>query len=265
MPLPVKKLLLIVGQNVVPPFPLLMHLLLTLKSLEFPVAVPELICLVTDDSGETIGLIESAVAGMPLNFLSRDFDAESQLKTIAQVASAVHRLPKSKFTHLVQRSDSRTHVLEELNVLPGSLFDEFGEAAMVREWILRNLPEGRTSTVLHGDLLPQNLLLAIRADPEIAVVDWECAQIGDAAYDLAIVSRGVRRPFGIGVPTVNGQKTTLSQCGIGLSQRAKAFAMEFPFDVKAVFPIGVDVRVACRRQMHHIDVIDVIAFGSQLI
>ena len=35
--------------------------------------------------------------------------------------------------------------------------------------------------------------------------------------------------------------------------------MEFPFDVKAVFPIGVDVRVACRRQMHHIDVIDVIA------
>jgi len=68
----------------------------------------------------------------------------------------------------------------------------------------------------------------------------------------------------LGVPTVNGQTTTLSQCGIGLSQRAKAFAMEFPFDVKAVFPIGVDVRVACRRQMHHIDVIDVIAFGSQL-
>ena len=38
----------------------------TLQSLEFPFAVPELICLVTDDSGETIGLIESAVAGMPL-------------------------------------------------------------------------------------------------------------------------------------------------------------------------------------------------------
>jgi hypothetical protein len=97
----------------------------TLQSLEFPFAIPELICLVTDDSGETIGLIESAVAGMPLNVLSRGFNAESQLKTIAQVASAVHRLPKSKFTHLVQRSDSRTHVLEELNVLPGSMFKEF--------------------------------------------------------------------------------------------------------------------------------------------
>jgi len=68
-----------------------------------------------------------------------------------------------------------------------------------------------------------------------------------------------------GVPTVSGQKTTLSRCGIGLSQRAKAFAMEFPFDVKAVLPIGIDVRVARRRQMHHIAVIDVITFGSQLI
>jgi hypothetical protein len=34
-----------------------------------------------------------------------------------------------------------------------------------------------------------------------------------------------------GVPTASGQKTTLSQCGIGLSQREKAFTMEFPFEV----------------------------------
>jgi hypothetical protein len=43
---------------------------------------------VTDDSGETVGLIESAVAGMPLKDFLHRFDAESQLKTIAQVASA---------------------------------------------------------------------------------------------------------------------------------------------------------------------------------
>ena len=168
-----------------------------LQSLEFPFAIPELICLVTDDSGESIGLIESAVEGLPLNYLSRGFNAESQLKTIAQAASATHRLPKSKFTHLGQRADSRTHVLEELNVLPASLFGEFGEAAMAREWILCNLAEARTSTVLHGDLLPQNLLFAIADDRKTAVVDWECAQIGDAAYDLAIVTRGVRRPLGV--------------------------------------------------------------------
>jgi hypothetical protein len=81
----------------------------TLQALEFPFAVPELICLVRDDSGETIGLIESAVAGMPLNFLSRGFNAESQLETIAQVASAVHRLPKSKFTHLASTALRQSH------------------------------------------------------------------------------------------------------------------------------------------------------------
>ena len=68
---------------------------------------------------------------------------------------------------------------------------------MAREWILCNLAQARTSTVLHGDLLPQNLLFAIPDDREIAVVDWECTQIGDAAYDLAIVTRGVRRPLGV--------------------------------------------------------------------
>jgi integrase/recombinase XerD len=68
-----------------------------------------------------------------------------------------------------------------------------------------------------------------------------------------------------GVAIATRQKTTLSRCGIGLSQRTKAFAIKFAFDVKAILPIGVDVRVACRRQMHHICVIDVMAFGSQLI
>jgi thiamine kinase-like enzyme len=44
---------------------------------------------------------------------------------------------------------------------------------------------------LDGDLLPQNMLFGVRDDREIDVVDWERAQIGDAAYDLAIVTRGV--------------------------------------------------------------------------
>ena len=68
-----------------------------------------------------------------------------------------------------------------------------------------------------------------------------------------------------GVPIASGQKTTLSHYGIGPSQRAKAFAMEFPFDVEAILAVGVDVRVARRRQMHHITIIDVMVFRSELI
>ena len=34
-----------------------------------------------------------------------------------------------------------------------------------------------------------------RDDETLGIIDWEHAAIGDPAYDLAIVTRGVRRPF----------------------------------------------------------------------
>lgn len=60
-----------------------------------------------------------------------------------------------------------------------------------------HLPEERPSAVLHGDLLPQNLLFDHSESGKVAVIDWESAQIGDPAYDLAIVTRGVRKPLGV--------------------------------------------------------------------
>ena len=41
----------------------------------------------------------------------------------------------------------------------------------------------------------QNLLLSLEGEP-IGILDWGEARIGDPAYDLAIVTRGVRKPFG---------------------------------------------------------------------
>jgi aminoglycoside phosphotransferase (APT) family kinase protein len=168
-----------------------------LRSLSLSFAVPELICLANDESGETVGLIESAVGGMPLSFLPRWREPEEQLKIIARVAAAVHALAKSEFTHLDQHANSQAHVMANLKALPDSLFKEFPEAANAQEWILSQLPHDRASTVLHGDLLPQNLLFELRENGETAVVDWECARIGDPAYDLGIVTRGVRKPLGI--------------------------------------------------------------------
>lgn len=49
--------------------------------------------------------------------------------------------------------------------------------------------------LLHGDLLGQNILLSSDGLPW--VIDWEYAMRGDPAYDLAIVTRGVRQPFQI--------------------------------------------------------------------
>jgi aminoglycoside phosphotransferase (APT) family kinase protein len=168
-----------------------------LRSFDLSFMVPELICLADDESGEIVGLIESAVDGMPLSFLTTRREPDDPLKIIAQVAAAVHTLAKSNFNHLDRHADSRGHVTASLAALPDSLFEEFPEAANARDWILSQLPHDRASRVLHGDLLPQNLLFEIEENGEIGVVDWECAQIGDPAYDLAIVTRGVRKPLGM--------------------------------------------------------------------
>jgi aminoglycoside phosphotransferase (APT) family kinase protein len=132
-----------------------------LRSLDPPFAVPELLCLVNDESGEIVGLIESAVSGMPLTLLVKGREPDEPLKIIARVAAEVHALSKSEFSHLANHTDRQTHLITRLNGLPGPLFEEFTEAAVARDWILSQLPDNATSTVLHGDLLPQNLFTTV--------------------------------------------------------------------------------------------------------
>jgi aminoglycoside phosphotransferase (APT) family kinase protein len=168
-----------------------------LRSRDLPFAVPELLCLVNDESGEIVGLIESAVSGIPLTLLVKGREPDEPLKIIARVAAEVHALSKSEFSHLANHTDSQTHLMTRLNDLPGSLFEEFTEAAIARDWILSQVPDNRSSTLLHGDLLPQNLFYDYSENDQAAVIDWECVQIGDPAYDLAIVTRGMRKPLGV--------------------------------------------------------------------
>lgn len=172
----------------------------TLQGLErvgFSYPTPKFVCLVEDESEGTVGLIESAVDGASFKlFLNRN-DPTWFLEGIANVAAAVHRLAKAEFAHLKDRVDSRAHVMEQLADLSPDLFDRFEEAAKAREWILSYLPENRPSVILHGDLLPQNLLVEGFENPQISVIDWQEAMVGDPAYDLAVVTRGARQPLGI--------------------------------------------------------------------
>lgn len=75
---------------------------------------------------------------------------------------------------------------------------EYAEAPYMDEvaaWLAENLPPATPSHLLHGDLLGQNLLQPLD-DGRIGVIDWEAARLGDPAYDLAIITRGRRKPFG---------------------------------------------------------------------
>ncbi|MEW6279828.1 MAG: phosphotransferase [Candidatus Eremiobacterota bacterium] len=63
-------------------------------------------------------------------------------------------------------------------------------------WARENLPPDDLPALLHGDLLRQNVLVdPLEPKQPLGLIDWEEALVGDPAYDLAVVTRGVRRPF----------------------------------------------------------------------
>jgi hypothetical protein len=128
-------------------------------------------------------LIRSFLPGIPL-----DPNVGSRWRTVAEVAAAVHALaPRPWLPGFPTR---RAHAVAALCCLDGH-DDPVCVDALA--WASAHLPEERPACLLHGDLLGQNILLPPDGPP--ALIDWEFAQSGDPAYDLAIVTRGVRRPF----------------------------------------------------------------------
>lgn len=168
-----------------------------LRRTDFAHATPEFICFVKDDEPQPIGMIETAVPGSPLD----RFKDRTTLKLTSRAAANVHRLAVGQFAHLRSNTDRAEYVKAQLAELGGALSAEFPLANEIREWIEGHLPFGDCNCLLHGDLLPQNLLRDWQArgreDTAVGIVDWEMAQVGDPAYELAIVSRGNRKVLGV--------------------------------------------------------------------
>jgi len=166
--------------------------------------VPRFVCY-TADQPERRGFIETGITAMPMEFLRKvPAQREHLLESIAQVAAAIHALPPEGFDCLPSHADSAAHVRARLAALPDEFLADSPIAADVAAWIRDHLPEGRPAVLLHGDLLPQNILYDVLMGGRLGVVDWEFAKIGDPACDLAIVTRGNRKLFGAG-----GGKTQL--------------------------------------------------------
>ena len=168
-----------------------------LEKTDFAHPTPKFICFVTDDESEPIGMIETALPGSSL----RGYKDRSTLRLVSRVAADIHHLEIERFPHLPSSSSRTEHLKSRLAELDEALFAEFPLANEVRDWIRAKLPSDDRSCLLHGDLLPQNLLCDWPAtdqrDAPVGVVDWEMARVGDPAYDLAIVSRGDRKVLGI--------------------------------------------------------------------
>lgn len=168
-----------------------------LQKCDFAHPTPEFVCFVQDDGPKPIGMIETALPGHSLD----GHKDRSTLRLIARVAAHIHRLDLESFPHLPSSGSRTEQITSHLAEFDEALFVEFSMAKEVRQWITAQRPIDNRPCVLHGDLLPQNLMCgwptADQHETPIGVVDWEMARIGDPAYDLAIVSRGDRKVLGV--------------------------------------------------------------------
>lgn len=172
-------------------------LLRLLAERELGFRVPRL-ALCVEAGSETI-LVRDWVAGFPATLRADRSPLVRPWDLVADVAAKVHRVSLGgdggPFAWLRGHPTRRAHgeALVEAHAPLTEAPDRQPLAALA--WLRENLPPAEPARLLHGDLLGQNILLDLDGPP--AVVDWECAMRGDPARDLALVTRGVRRPFGI--------------------------------------------------------------------
>lgn len=164
-----------------------------LSNLDLKFQVPQWSTVVLE--AERPVLVREFVRGFPLDLRAGSQPCVRPWQVVGRVAAEIHAVQSEDVAGLVPRFNTRReHAAaraEEIEEIAGEpLTDE------VLVWIQANLPEDEPARFLHGDLLGQNILLDLD-DPSraCAVIDWEYSVVGDPAYDLAIVTRGVRRPF----------------------------------------------------------------------
>ncbi|WP_437728226.1 phosphotransferase family protein [Sorangium sp. So ce861] len=152
------------------------------------IRVPALTAIVP--AGEVDVVVRPYLEGIPLDLRAGRQGSVAPWDVVAQVAATVHPIDADDIPGIGGHATRRAHAMSEISALHG--VSELREA---ERWALDHLPEEEPSSLIHGDLLGQNILL--HWEQPYAVIDWEYATRGDPAYDLAIVTRGSARPFQI--------------------------------------------------------------------
>lgn len=167
-------------------------LLVQLGAIDLPFQVPAGVGVVPDTG--RLALVREFIRGVPLDPRAGRQGGIRPWQVIGEIAAAIHSIDATRVSAVLGGvpASRREHAevgLAALDVPGGS---EIEEAAA---WAREHLPPPEPSVLVHGDLLGQNILL--RPDEPTGVIDWEYSTLGDPAYDLAVVTRGVRRPFQI--------------------------------------------------------------------
>ncbi len=138
-----------------------------------------------------LALVREFLEGIDLDLRAGRQASVRPWEVVGRIAAAIHNIDLVGFRDvLLGHSTRREHGEAVLEVFTGL---EDAVARDAHAWAQAHLPPDTPAVFVHGDLLGQNILLCPEVSP--AVIDWEYAIRGDPAYDLAIVSRGTRRPF----------------------------------------------------------------------
>lgn len=166
-------------------------LLARLRNYSFPFRLPEVIGV--SPEGEHVALVRAYAYGVALDLRAGRQPAVQPWQVVGEIAASIHAVPGEAVADVVDGTATRNaHARAALAIFEGCNEPEMRDG---RDWALAHLPPAEPSVLLHGDLLGQNILLAPERPP--TVIDWEYARRGDPAHDLAIVTRGARRPFQI--------------------------------------------------------------------
>ena len=172
------------------------QVLQALAEVTLPFQMPEFVCLLKSEDGNVTGAIETGVFGLPMDEDNQPFVGSlSKVEAIAGIAAAIHDVSLDRVRFLDPHPPARQALLAELDALDSDPLasDQVGRFAI--DWVRAHLPPDRPAHLLHGDLLPQNIIWDSSSD-RLGVIDWEFARLGDAAEDLVVVTRGHAKVLG---------------------------------------------------------------------
>lgn len=172
------------------------HLLGRIARVSLPFDRPITLALIETPDGAAS--VQTRLFGLPLWQIggrpkSASRPCDEPWRYVGEAAATIHGLDPAAGQGLqVMHATRRAHALDMAEPMDKAEADYMPEVAA---WAQEHLPPATPARLLHGDLLGQNVLWQPGAD-RVGVIDWEAARLGDPAYDLAIMTRGRRKPFG---------------------------------------------------------------------
>jgi len=160
-----------------------------LHSKDLSFEVPRPISLAETPHGPA--LVRAFADGFARKFTKYSKVGTPPWEAVGQIAAELHKLdPFLADPPLHGPRSRREFALEKL-----AIFDQLNDPELepFHNWCQEHIPADGPSCLIHGDLHGENIIRDFDGPP--TVIDWEFAALGDPAYELSVITKGVHRPF----------------------------------------------------------------------